>query len=550
MMATTTARVRLTCKTGARAALVILLLLCASTRADRVPETHKLLLGPIVAGVLAQATLYAVRSNVVLQSTLTSASWNPTGALPALDTDERIRTVVTLPNQPLVLYLLTSHNIYISSDAGASWLKRTLAPLGRAVTALCVDPEQDTTMLLGTTDGVWRSRDGGNTFERFFARVNPTENHILAIAASRYNERVYVATRGGVFVSIDRGSTFAALAGLPAAPATHLAVSPLQATTLAFVSGGRLFYSENALQSFRLISSIYDFSECLQLAIALNGNDIVWSYVGGVLWGKDWLTPTTLAAPIAAPVAPVTVPASVPPVLTQALQASGATAPAAAGVAAADILNHEAQELRYQHAMQRIQLEPSARAVVDAAIEYAQLHPDRIRAWLRNVKRAALMPQVRVLGRGDRAQGLDQGIDAVGTLDNAAYFGRKIGSHTAGIGAEAELSWDLEKIFFDPNEVGIDERRQRQTELRADVANTVTIYYFQRRNLLFQKLYDPPKDFIELSRLDFQIEELTTKIDTLSGGYFSQSLQENLKKAGHAAAPAPSAKAAATPQLP
>jgi hypothetical protein len=160
------------------------------------------------------------------------------------------------------------------------------------------------------------------------------------------------------------------------------------------------------------------------------------------------------------------------------------------------------------------------------------------------------MPQVRVLGRGDRAQGLDQGIDAVGTLDNAAYFGRKIGSHTAGIGAEAELSWDLEKIFFDPNEVGIDERRQRQTELRADVANTVTIYYFQRRNLLFQKLYDPPKDFIELSRLDFQIEELTTKIDTLSGGYFSQSLQENLKKAGHAAAPAPSAKAAATPQLP
>jgi len=515
-----------------------LLLLCASTRADRVPETLKLLLGPIEAGVLAQATLYAVRSNVVLQSTLTSATWNPTGALPAFEANERLRTVVTLPNQPLVLYLLTSHNIYISADAGASWLKRTLAPLGRAVTALCVDSEQDSTMLLGTTDGVWRSRDGGNTFERFFARVNPTENHILAIAASRYNERVYVATRGGMFVSVDRGSTFAALAGLPDAPATHIAVSPLQATTLVFVSGGRLFYSENALQSFRLISSIYDFSECLQLAIVLNGSDIVWSYVGGVLWGKDWLTPATIAAPIAAPAAPVSVPApvSAPPVLTQDVLFSGAATTAATAMAGTDILAREAQELRYQHAMQRIQLEPSARAVVDAAIEYAQLHPDRIRTWLRNVKRAALMPQVRLLGRGDRAHGLDQGIDAVGTLDNAAYFGRKIGSETAGLGAEAELSWDLEKIFFDPNEVGIDERRQRQTELRADVANTVTIYYFQRRNLLFQKLYDPPKDFIELSRLDFQIEELTTKIDTLSGGFFSQALQENLKKNGRAPA--------------
>jgi len=528
----------LTCKTGTRAALFVLLLLCASTRANRVPETYKLLLGPIEAGVLAQTTLYAVRSNVVLQSTLTSAAWNPTGALPALEADERIRTVVTLPNQPLALYLLTSHNIYISTDAGASWLKRTLAPLGRAVTALYVDPEQDTSMLLGTTDGVWRSRDGGNTFTRFFARVNPTENHILAIAASRHNERVYVATRGGTFVSVDRGSTFAALAGLPEAPATHIAVSPLQATTVAFVSGGRLFYSKNALQSFRLISSIYDFSECLQLAIALNGSDIVWSYVGGVLWGKDWLTPATIAAPVAAPPAPVTVtaPVSVPPVLTQdVLAGSAATTPAPA-LTAADILSHEAQELRYQHAMQRIQLEPSARAVVDAAIEYAELHPDRIRNWLRNVKRAALMPQVRLLGRGDSAQGLDQGIDAVGTLDNAAYFGRKIGSETAGIGAEAELTWDLEKLFFNPNEVGIDERRQRQTELRADVANTVTIYYFQRRNLLFQKLYEPPKDFAELSRLEFQIEELTTKIDTLSGGFFSQTLQENLKKNGRAPA--------------
>ncbi|MCX7005380.1 MAG: hypothetical protein NTV22_19210 [bacterium] len=158
----------MTCKTGTRAALFALLLLCASTRADRVPETLKLLLGPIEAGVLAQTTVYAVRSNVVLQSTLTSASWTPTGALPALEADERIRTVVTLPNQPLALYLLTSHNIYISADAGASWLKRTLAPLGRAVTALYVDPEQDTSMLLGTTDGVWRSRDGGNTFTRFF----------------------------------------------------------------------------------------------------------------------------------------------------------------------------------------------------------------------------------------------------------------------------------------------------------------------------------------------------------------------------------------------
>ena len=37
--------------------------------------------------------------------------------------------------------------------------------------------------------------------------------------------------------------------------------------------------------------------------------------------------------------------------------------------------------------MKKIQSEPSAKDVVNAAIEYAKLHPDRIKKWMQNIRK-------------------------------------------------------------------------------------------------------------------------------------------------------------------
>ena len=182
------------------------------------------------------------------------------------------------------------------------------------------------------------------------------------------------------------------------------------------------------------------------------------------------------------------------------------------------------QEAKYKQVMAGIQQEPSAREVVNAALEYAQLHPAMIEQWLKDLKKSSWLPEVRVMGNADFGDQNAYGTEGMGTLGVPVRYRTNRRQDNNVLGTEAELKWDLGKLFFNPLQLDIDERRGRQTDLREDVANTVTIYYFQRRNTLFRKLFDPPEDFTELSRLEFQIEELTTKLDTLSGGYYSRAL--------------------------
>jgi hypothetical protein len=134
------------------------------------------------------------------------------------------------------------------------------------------------------------------------------------------------------------------------------------------------------------------------------------------------------------------------------------------------------------------------------------------------------------LGDADFGKGNEYGTEGMGTLGRPVRYRTDKSDGQSAFGTEAELKWNLGRIFFNPLQLDIDDRRSRQTDLREDVANTATIYYFQRRNLLFRKLFNPPDDLTELSRLEFQIEELTTKLDTLSGGYFSEELKKRLSE--------------------
>ncbi|MCX7847923.1 MAG: hypothetical protein N2595_07840 [bacterium] len=494
--------------------------------AATVPETHALYRGEIALAIVAQDIVYRFVSNEVWRSSFGEERWERVGVVPVGEAVEELRAGCASPGSAINLYVLGLGHLYTSRDGGVSWGVRRLTTPAVQYNDVFAYPEQDNLLLLATSDGAWVSRDEGASFSRFFSRVNRDENHVTAIAGGGREGRVYIATRGGMFVSSDGGKTVAAVYGLPKGLVERVAVSPLRSEAVAFVCQDRLFYSESRLETFRLVSALYSFRGCRTLAITSNGRDIVWSTGDGVYWGKDWLANVS-AAPVRAPEEEKKVVARGESVSVVTVTVSAATASIEE-----EIMRREAEEVRYQQVMKRLQMEPSAREVVDAAIEYAQLHPDRIRKWLRDLNRSSWMPEFRISGK--RESGVDHvsGIDAVGTLDAAAYHGRKLRNENVVWGGEVELAWDFEKIFFNPQEVAIDERRNRQTELRADVANTVTIYYFQRRNLLFKKLFDPPKDFLELSRLEFQIEELTTKIDTLSGGYFSRKLAERLKQEG------------------
>lgn len=490
-------------------------------------ETLRLLSANVQAACVNDNTIFAVFSNAVYACSFTTKRWQKVSQ-PAMDlSDEPIRDIAVSPASPVTLFLLTRDNLFISKDSGTSWIHRRLASQTRNYYTVSPHPTIPSTILLASSDGVWISRDNGEIFERFFTRVNSRENDVRSIGWDKNGARVYLATQGGVFLSSDAGATFQKVLKLPPDPVTYIATSPMTSMHLAFVSGGRLFFSDSGLVRYWLVSELYDFSSCTSINIAWNGADIIWSYPGGLLWGKEWLIPV--------------------PRVPQAHTISNTDTQNAASYNSFSAVEQDSQragpprqkekvppslEPRYERVMQIIRKEPSARDVVDAAIEYAHLHPEEIDAWLKNLRKSTWLPDVRFLGNTSMKDGSFYGTEGMGTWGRSVRYRQDRSEDAFVWETGAELSWRLGSFIYDTDEIRIDERRARQTELREDVANTVTIYYFQRRNYVFKKLFDPPESFEELSRLTFQIEELTTKLDTLSGGYFNKNLPDEYRAHG------------------
>jgi len=495
------------------------LVVTGSAAGAQEPETHSLLKGPVQASALGGTRIYVIQSNVLLKCEFGYKAWEIVSPLPFRPSDETIASLRVSPRNPFALFLLTDKFLYISRDAGASWSSRRLVREKRVYYDLAVNPDDENKILLGTSDGAWISTDNGETFSRFFLRMQKEENAVIAVAYDARKDCIYLSTRSGMFVSTDDGNAFYKVMDLPPAPVTHIAVAPLQRGALLFVTEGHAFYSDSRLKSYHMLSSIYNFNSCQQISIAENGRDIIWSYPGGVLWGKDWIS-------------------GMPALQEQGSKETPVKEAAEKPVTEAAVSDKQQQlrekeqrrlmEQKYTLVMKRIRIEPSAREVVDASIEYAKLNPEVIEKWISDLKKSSWMPEVRVLGDADFGGGKEYGTDGMGTLGRPVRYRTDKSTDKAAFGAETELKWHPGRIFFNPLQLDIDARRSRQTDLREDVANTATVYYFQRRNLLFRKLFDPPKDFAELSRLEFQIDELTTKLDTLSGGYFTEELKGRL----------------------
>ena len=75
------------------------------------------------------------------------------------------------------------------------------------VNALLLDA-QDGTLYAGTSGGVFRSRDAGQTWET--ANVGLTDRHVNALLQDTRNDTLYAGTSGGIFRSRDTGQTWEA----------------------------------------------------------------------------------------------------------------------------------------------------------------------------------------------------------------------------------------------------------------------------------------------------------------------------------------------------
>ncbi|MFH1767939.1 MAG: hypothetical protein ABH858_02100, partial [Candidatus Omnitrophota bacterium] len=87
--------------------------------------------------------------------------------------------------------------------------------------------------------------------------------------------------------------------------------------------------------------------------------------------------------------------------------------------------------------------------------------------------------------------------------------------------------WNMGELIWNDDQTSIDTRSKLMVELRDDIMNEVTRTYFERRRLQIEILTSPPRDLKVSLEKELRLQELTADIDALTGGYFSEQLENN-----------------------
>ena len=79
--------------------------------------------------------------------------------------------------------------------------------------------------------------------------------------------------------------------------------------------------------------------------------------------------------------------------------------------------------------------------------------------------------------------------------------------------------WDLRQLIFNPAEIQV----YGLIGVQRDLMLEVTRVYFLRRQLYLRMLLRPPEDPIAKEALQLRIDEFTSLLDVLTGGWFSEA---------------------------
>jgi photosystem II stability/assembly factor-like uncharacterized protein len=155
--------------------------------------------------------LYADSDIGILTSSDGGRSWRATGWGPS---NGSVSTLAVAPGQAGTAYAGVDHGGVFKRGSDGSWRAANTGLRNLGVHTLAVDPRAPANVYAGTDAGVFKSTDGGQSWQRVRA-ARGRERSISALAVDpRHPHVVYaIAAEHGVFKSTDAGTTWRALEG-------------------------------------------------------------------------------------------------------------------------------------------------------------------------------------------------------------------------------------------------------------------------------------------------------------------------------------------------
>ncbi|MBI1992250.1 MAG: hypothetical protein HYS71_03295 [Candidatus Omnitrophica bacterium] len=480
------------------------------------------------------------------------------------------------PTSPELIVTASRHALYESSDGGRRWRATFRAPGVATISALAVESAH-AVILVGTDRGLFASFDGGAKWSRVFRGANEREAQCTAVAFHPLQHgTALLGTRGGVFISSDRGRHWKNVRIPHAArDVAHFAFDPHALDRLYLLAAEGLFIGSVSRgqweQRFRLAQaeavdpdapSEADVQEDAEQehpehrlsAVALDPQHPLTLYVAGtrglqlsVDGGTSWRqvariglesqrivrllpyqrSPLALYAATSRGVARydpaqerwdvTTKGLSTAPTNDLAASADRLWAATDEGLYRAEVvpdLFSENEPPSARELLANFTYEPTMADVREAAIRYAEVHPDKIRWWRRQAALRAFFPAVEI--------GVDHDRTRRASIDEGTFPRFQIiETDNRDAGLNLSVKWELGDLLWNDDQTSIDVRSKLMVQLRNDIVDEVTRIYFERRRLQVALLTDPPSDQQAVLEKELRIQELTALIDGLTGGYFS-----------------------------
>ena len=156
-------------------------------------------------------TMFMSACSGIYKSTTASEKWTKIQGMPF--TSRRTHVIYQHPSRPQVLFAGTTEGLWFTKDSGQTWIPSAMSPRRQVINAVAIHADQPDRVYIGTEDnGILISIDGGETFEP--SNLGFVNRQIRVVAYDRtergrvYAGVLYDKASGGFFVSEDSGLTW------------------------------------------------------------------------------------------------------------------------------------------------------------------------------------------------------------------------------------------------------------------------------------------------------------------------------------------------------
>ena len=491
------------------------------------------------------ARVYAGSARAVYRTADHGRHW--TEALRLHGDATAVRQLVIDPTNTRLVYAATDQGLYASVDDGRHWNRLFLGAdsVERVCRVLWLSAAQPMELWLGTEGGLFRSADGGASWQREGSMLH--RRAIIDIAAHPDEPRTrYVLADAGCYKTTDDGQTWERLLVQavvesddpddlndlideatadddPDAPPlsphmlTSIDIDPKAPEHLYVGSQHGLYVSEDGGQTWQRAPATGLLADQIEdvLVVRASPPAVYTATPQGIFrydpvrhsWQSlnEGLT-ARRAQTLAFHPADRTLWTAVTGGLFT-LDLAHEPAPLATGLLADDVLGIFAHE-------------PAIRQVQEVAIRYAEVHPGKIARWRRQAAMQALLPTVSFGTKYDRSTDTH--------YDEGTYpHFQVVPVYSHGFNWDVGVSWSLGKLLWNGDQTSIDTRSRLTTQLREEMLDQINRFYYERRRVQSALALEPAADMRGSVEQALRLQELTAQIDALTGGWFSQELERS-----------------------